>query len=76
MAVRNFWIEADIDGRKTELKGGPANKQGGLSCTIYQRDEGRIEVAFKIKCWEANGGLFTGIYDREGNIIGDFITER
>ncbi len=24
MAIKNFWIEAEIDGRKTKWKGGPA----------------------------------------------------
>lgn len=40
--VRNFWIEADIDGRESTLKGGPQNKEGGFTLTIYQRDEGCI----------------------------------
>ena len=29
MAVRNFYVEADIDGRQTMLGGGPRNKDGG-----------------------------------------------
>ena len=38
MALRNFWIDAKIDGRKTELEGGPQAKDGGLSVDILQRD--------------------------------------
>ena len=30
MAMRNFWIDVDIDGRKTLLSGGPRTKDGVL----------------------------------------------
>lgn len=39
MAVRNFWIDANIDGRLTELSGGPRDKTGGMDVTIKQRAE-------------------------------------
>jgi len=42
MAVRNWWIEADIDGRQTTLEGGPRNKSGGFEMAIYQRHQGEI----------------------------------
>lgn len=75
MAVRNFWIEADIDGRKTKLKGGPANKHGGLSCYVYQRNHGGIDTAIKIYCYEDKGNLFTDVY--YGNeLIAEYATER
>lgn len=45
MAVRNWWIDVEIDGRKTRLNGGPVSKDGGFSMTIYQRVEGEsVEV--------------------------------
>lgn len=50
MAVRNFWIEADIDGRKTTLAGGPKGKDGNMHITIYQRSEGGIVEAVNINC--------------------------
>lgn len=49
MSVRNFWLEADIDGRATQLEGGPRSKDGGFSQTIYIRDEGGIERAVDIQ---------------------------
>ena len=49
MAVRNFWIEAAIDGRKTRLRGGPVSKDGGFSLTIYQRSNGGIVRALVIE---------------------------
>ena len=39
MAVRNFYVEADIEGRETMLGGGPRNKEGGMTTNIYQRDD-------------------------------------
>jgi len=48
MAVRNFYIDADIDGRRTSLSGGPQAKDGGLSATVLIRDEGSILRAVQI----------------------------
>jgi len=47
--VRNFWIEGNIDGRKTEMSGGPRTKDGGFSLNIYQRDAGGIVKALRIE---------------------------
>lgn len=40
--VRNFWIEAEIDGRKSRIVAGPVRKDGGFSLRISMRDRGRI----------------------------------
>lgn len=42
--VRNFWIEAEIDGPRgvQKISGGPAAVTGAFKLTVYQRDEGRI----------------------------------
>ncbi len=45
VAIRNFWIEARIDGRKTVLKGGPRGKDEGFEIDIYQRSSGdRVRI--------------------------------
>lgn len=61
MAVRNFWIEADIDGRATMLAGGPRGKRDGMNVTIYQRDDGGIKTAVRIFCRENDGKLITEV---------------
>jgi len=40
--VRNFWIEASVDGRRSDINTGPRKSDGGFSCTIYVREEGSI----------------------------------
>lgn len=40
MAMRNWWIEATIDGRKNVLKGGPVGRTGGFEIHVYQRVDG------------------------------------
>lgn len=60
--VRNFWIDADIDGRATMLGGGPRSKDGGMDITIYQRDEGGIKRAFTINCRAYGNTLITSVY--------------
>lgn len=57
MAVRNFWIEADIDGRKTSLEGGPRSKDGGFNLTVYIRDHGSIAKALRVTGEEVDGKL-------------------
>lgn len=77
MAVRNFYIKGQIDGRSTLLAGGPANKLGGMGLTLFQRDEGSIAIAFEIECFVANDGrLVTVVADKDGKTIGKFVTER
>ena len=48
--VRNFWLEATIDGRRTRLVGGPRAKDGGMSLTLYQRSGGSVACALEISC--------------------------
>lgn len=40
--TRNFWIEADVDGRQSALEGGPRGKDGGIDLTINIREGGGI----------------------------------
>ena len=77
MAVRNFYIKGQVDGRSALLTGGPANKLGGMGLTLFQRDEGSIAIAFEIDCFVANDGrLVTVVTDKDGKTIGKFVTER
>ena len=48
MAVRPFYINADIDGRKTPLAGGTKKKDGDHTISIYQRDNGAITTPYKV----------------------------
>lgn len=61
MAVRNFWIEAEVDGRSTKLKGGPQGKFGGMVIKLYQRKDGEIALAARIDCTSDGQTLFTEI---------------
>lgn len=55
--VRNFWLEADIDGRETSLEGGPVSKDGGFTAALYIRDEGSVQRAVTIHGWVSGGEL-------------------
>ena len=76
MAVRNFWVEANIDGRSTKVAGGPVAKDGGMNLKLYQRDDNDIVTAFDIRCTECDGKLKTQVVDYEGIVVADFITIR
>ena len=76
MALRNFWLEAQVDGRKTKLTGGPKNKTGGMHTKVYVRDRGASVLACKIVCRECDGDLIVMIYDKDGHLIHSNTTER
>ena len=49
MAIRNFWLDARIDGRETNLAAGPSEKEGGFTLTIYQREQGSVTTPLVIR---------------------------
>lgn len=76
MAVRNFWMYGRIDGRKTDLQGGPASKDGGMKLTIKQRDEGSIVTALTIYCYEVDGELVTDVFNGDHELVATLHTNR
>lgn len=78
MAVRPFYINASIDGRKTDLAGGTARKDGSHHISIYQRDQGAITTPFKIEQYsEDHDGvqkLVTRVY-YQGDLLKEHITD-
>ena len=79
MAIRNFWISANIDGRETDLEGGPRAKDGGMEVTINQRKNGTISTALTItccKCYNDDSILETWVKDSNGNVLTVIRTER
>lgn len=40
--VRNFWLDAQIDGRRSRFASGPRPKDGGFTLDIYMRDRGSV----------------------------------
>lgn len=75
MAIRNFYLKADIEGKETKLTGGPRGKNGGMSVVITQRNKNGIEEAVRIECFEVDGELYTGVY-MNNELIGRYKTER
>lgn len=75
--VRNFWINARIDGRNTNLSGGPRSKGGAFEQTIYQRSDGSVTVAAQIDAYAmTDGTLVLRITDGQGNLIHEHRTNR
>ena len=57
MTIRNFWIDATIDGRKTKLAGGPQRKDGGFRLEVKVREDGRSVLPLVIVGTEVDGQL-------------------
>lgn len=47
--IRNFYIKASVDGRKTPLTGGSKSKDGGFLLTIHQRKDGESIKVIEIE---------------------------
>lgn len=54
--VRNFWLRARVDGRRSALVGGPRAKDGGMSLTLYQRRGGSVAAAVEVSCFAGADG--------------------
>lgn len=77
MATRNFYVEGHVDGRASDLTGGPRNREGGMRLYVTQRNHGSIETAFTLRSWVmVDGRLITTVTDRNGDNIGQLITDR
>jgi len=67
MAVRNFWVDVTVDGRQTDLSGGPRSKDGGMRATFYVRDSGNIAKALTVDCYTGADGQLTIAIQSDGN---------
>ena len=77
MAVRNFYVEADIDGRQTKLGGGPKAKDREMTVHIHQRRNGEaVYDAIKIRCTERDGRLLTEVFNQDGVCVYSYWTDR
>ena len=71
--MRNFWITSKIDGRKSELSGGPKANSGKMITEIRQNVQGESKIVFTIKCYaNGDGSLTTEIYNAMGHKITDY----
>lgn len=57
--MRNFWCEVEVDGRKTDMAGGPRSREEGLKITLYQRKNGEKVKAMTVTCVTSGDILMT-----------------
>lgn len=70
--VRNFWLEADVDGRSTRLEGGPVSKAGGFVQNLFMRGKGgSVEHVARIDGMSYGGDLILDIVVGANRLRGD-----
>jgi hypothetical protein len=74
--VRNFWFEADVDGRASRVSGGPVAKDGGMDLTLFVREHKEVSRAISIRCFEKNGTLTMLVIAPDGGTIACIETDR
>lgn len=80
--VRNFWIEAEVDGRKTPIAFGPVGKDGGFRLIVHMRDGGIVTTPLYVDgvAYQNLRGLGPRlallISTPDGGIIWEHITQR
>lgn len=77
MATRNFYVRGRVDGRQTEISGGPAARDGGMMLHITQREYGTISDSnIVVDCFaEDDGTLVTQIF-AAGKLVHRQVTKR
>ena len=56
--MKNFWVEVEIDGRKTKLRGGPRGKTGGMKVRIFANDKEESKEIVTVNCYSKAGRLY------------------
>lgn len=75
--IRNWWITADVDGRESQVSGGPRGKDGGIYLVIAQRSNGEISnVLTVVGTAREDGRLFLEVLDHDGHVIHEITTLR
>lgn len=54
--VRNFWLDARVDGRANAVETGPRGANGGMTLAIKVRNDGNIVTALYIACCALSDG--------------------
>jgi len=44
----DFFMNADVDGRQTEINTGPSEKDGGMFVRFFMLDKGEVVEAFRV----------------------------
>ena len=72
MAVRNWWAQAHVDGRKSLVTFGPKGKDGGFLLKIFQRSEGKSFLACRIEGSSDGENLILSVdtFNEKGECIG------
>lgn len=76
MGVRNFYVEGNIDGRQTLLKGGPPSREGEMTVQLFQRKDCEIVKTVRIECTVEQGALVTRVLDPDGNCVYEYHSAR
>ena len=72
MAIRNFWIRSEIEGRKTLLAGGPRSKTGDMTTDLLVKENGAPNKILRISCVpQENGTLRIRVYNADHCTIFD-----
>ena len=73
--LRNFWLEAHIDGRRSPFASGPRSKCGGFSLSVFYRDQGTTAPPLRIT-GRCIGGRLQLHIDDDGTPVFSKETER
>jgi hypothetical protein len=68
--VRNFFLQIEVDGKKTPIRTGPRSKNGGFHCRLLIRTDGQVHNDdVTIEGRERNGLLYLTIWAGGENIF-------
>ena len=77
--IRNFWLELDVDGRKSNIATGPRSLNGGFKLIVKMKKNGKISnKIFTLEGCEISGKFLrlVGKWNDETTPRIDIITEK
>lgn len=76
MALYPFYVEANIEGRKSSVCGGPRAKDGQMTVYLLMRDKGKKKTAYRISCFPTGDDMLCmQVLDSDGRVIHETITD-
>jgi hypothetical protein len=73
--LRNFWLEANIDGLSRPFASGPRNKEGNMTLNLSTAINGESVRVLKVECYPGENGhnrIYINIKDYPKTITLDF----
>lgn len=76
MGIRNFWIDLNVDGRRTPVGTGPRADGGGFSMNVFMNEGGSSRKILDIMGYAIDGGTLKLFINTEDGKYLEYTTKK